>query len=186
MGCTRISYTLTKLVLWAVLFTVNFQQDRSPLGPASTTSKFLSIVSIVEEKDKHIWTGSKYLLKESWQYCMCHSTCIKRAMYNTIQMCIPIIHIWIHYTVHKKTPVKFNPCMNTYSLSTTWFDYKMFSSAKEKKRDLNITTWNEPSFTSLWRMLFWLFYWSTCTPIEAECGHVSKKEYPIKKESVHV
>ena len=55
LGSTRISYTLTELVLWAALFTVNFQQDRSTLGPASTTSKLLSIVSIVKEKDRHMY-----------------------------------------------------------------------------------------------------------------------------------
>ena len=42
LGCTRISYTLTKLVLCAALLTVNIQQDRSTLRLASTTSKFLS------------------------------------------------------------------------------------------------------------------------------------------------
>ena len=55
LGCTRVSYTLTKLVLWAALFTVNFQRDKSTLGPASTTSKFLSIVLIVKEKDRHMY-----------------------------------------------------------------------------------------------------------------------------------
>ena len=30
--------------------------------------------------------------------------------------------------------------MYTYTLSPEWFDYKMFSSAKEKKRDLYIAT----------------------------------------------
>ena len=48
------------------------------------------------------------------------------------------------YTVHKKKkikiPAKFNQCMYTYTLSPEWFDYKMFSSAKEKKRDLYIAT----------------------------------------------
>ena len=48
------------------------------------------------------------------------------------------------YTVHKKKkiPAKFNQCMYTYTLSPEWFDYKMFSSANEKKRDLNIATQN--------------------------------------------
>ena len=44
-----------KLVLWAALFTVKFQQDRSTLGPASTASKSLYIVSIVKEKDRYMY-----------------------------------------------------------------------------------------------------------------------------------
>lgn len=39
----------------------------------------------------------------------------------------------------KKIPAKFNPCMHTYTLPTAWFDCKMFSSAKEKEKELNIT-----------------------------------------------
>ena len=38
--------------------------------------------------------------------------------------------------------------MYMYTLSPAWFDYKMFSSAKENKRELNIATWNELTFTS--------------------------------------
>ena len=54
----------------------------------------------------------------------------------------------------------------------------MFSSAKEKKRELNITTWNEPTFTSCGERFFSC---STEVPLkvnEAECGHVSKRNIP--------
>ena len=44
--------------------------------------------------------------------------------------------------------------MYTYTLCTAWFDYKTFSSAKEKKRELDITTWNEPRFTSFGECFF--------------------------------
>ena len=71
------------------------------------------------------------------------------------------------YTVHKKIPAKFYPCMQRYTLSTAWFDYKMFSSAKEKKKELNITTWNEPTFTSC-----------------EECFFKCSTEVPLMRQSV--
>ena len=54
----------------------------------------------------------------------------------------------------KKIPAKFNPCMYTYTLSPEWFDYRMFSPAKEKKRELNIANSNELSFTSFGEYFF--------------------------------
>ena len=66
---------------------------------------------------------------------------------------------------------------NENDLSTAWFDYKMFSSAKEKKGvKYYHLEWTNLDF--FWRMLFQSFYLSTLN--EAECGHVSKKKYPIK------
>ena len=151
MGCTRISYTLTKLVLWAALFTVNFQQDRSTLGPASTTSKFLSIVSIVKEKDRHVWTGSKYLLKESWLYCMCYSTWIKRAMYNYSDVYTYYTHLNTLY-IKKHQWNSIHVCTRIHYLLHGSI-IKCFHLLK-KKRDLKITTWNEPSFTSFGECFF--------------------------------
>ena len=44
--------------------------------------------------------------------------------------------------------------MYTYTLSPEWFDYRMFSPAKEKKRELNIANSNELSITSFGEYFF--------------------------------
>ena len=175
MGSTRISYTLTKLVLWAALFTVNVQQDRSTLGPASTTSKFLSIVLIVKEKDTLVRTGSKYLLKESWLYCMCYSTWIKHTMYNTIQMYTYYTHLnTLYITKYQRNSI--HACTRIHYLLHGSIIKCSYLLKKKKVVRYYHLEWTSLYF--LWRMLFQSFYWSNLN--EAECGHVSKKDYPIK------
>ena len=95
MGCTRISYTLTKLALWAALLTVNFQHDRSTLRPASTTSKFLSIVSIVREKDRHMYEQAP---STCWKKvdCTVH-VCATQHELN-MQCTIPFRCVYLLYT----------------------------------------------------------------------------------------